>query len=150
MCAYLDVDMIASNGDDEEQKMRKHMALQGLGISTVESFVFRSSHKEHDIYNMKRLWASLLVSETSPDQLERIQGEFNSIVDVAAELNDTSVLDRLRRVRRLSDAVESRLNSVVDIELTDGWRRKLHTPSVRSERRLYTVTREHRTTKEND
>jgi len=59
-------------------------------------------------------------------------------------------LDRLRRVRRLSDAVESRLNSVGDIELTDGWRRKLHTPSVRSERRLYTVTREHRTTKEND
>ena len=123
------------------------MALQGLGISTVESFVFRSSHKEHDIYNMKRLWASLLVSETSPDQLERIQGEFNSIVDVAAELNDTSVLDRLRRVRRLSDAVESRLNSVVDIELTDGWRRKLHTPSVRLDHSIVLRENLNRTTR---
>ena len=129
MCAYLDVDMLASTGDEEET-MRKRAALQTLGISAVESFVIRSSYNEQDVYNLKRLWASLIISETSSSQLEKIQGGFSSIVDVAAELNDTNVLSRLRRVRRLNDAIESRLNKMVEIELTDGWRLKLHTPSV--------------------
>jgi len=134
-CAFLDVDMLASS-DDEQDKMRKQIALSKLGItSTLESFIVRSSYNSKDILEMKTLWSSLLILETSTDELVRISEitTTKGIVNVANIISTTSsnnVLDKLRRVRRLNDAIESRLSDMTEIELSEGWRHKLHTPSV--------------------
>lgn len=131
-CAFLDVDMVAFG--EEEEKAKKRIALARHGItSSMESFIVRASFSKQDVLEMERLWSALRVLEASEEDLQSLEQQGDGVFDVASILSSRrsdDVLSRLRRVRRLDEAIRSRLDSMTQIDLQNGWQRKLKEPGV--------------------